>query len=390
MKYIIFISHPIQYFTPLFAQMEKKRFLTEVWYGSRHGIDKILDKEFNTTFSWDIDLLQGYISRFLSNWSLKPGPYGFWGIVNPGVIKLLFSQEKSIILIHGWSYFTNWIIILFAPLLGHRLALKAETPQVHENQRSGFLFKSSRFLLKWLLFKRLDEAHYIGSQNKLFYTEMGVPEEKLIFTPYSVDNDRFKSQAQNLIGEKLNLREKYSIPNAKRVFIFSGKYIHKKRPMDLLKAIQLLSEKDIKNSYFIFMGEGKLRIEMEDFIQQEKLNNVLLTGFINQRSVADFYALSDIFIMCSGLGETWGLSTNEAMNFGLPVILSDLTGSSYDLIDGNGYQFETGNIEELSSVISKMIQLENSEIINYGEKSRELVSKYTYDVIVTSLKISLE
>ena len=57
--------------------------------------------------------------------------------------------------------------------------------------------------------------------------------------------------------------------------------------------------------------------------------------------------------MCSGLGETWGLSVNEAMNFGLPLVVSETCDSSQDLeiIGTNGYIFKEGNIQELSSEI---------------------------------------
>ena len=46
--------------------------------------------------------------------------------------------------------------------------------------------------------------------------------------------------------------------------------------------------------------------------------------------------------MASSFGETWGLSVNEAMNFKLPIVVSNLTGSSSDLVcsNKNGYTFE--------------------------------------------------
>ena len=53
------------------------------------------------------------------------------------------------------------------------------------------------------------------------------------------------------------------------------------------------------------MGDGYLRDVMEEVINKNKLSNVTLTGFVNQSSVSKYYALSDVFIMCSGLGETW-------------------------------------------------------------------------------------
>jgi glycosyltransferase involved in cell wall biosynthesis len=44
----------------------------------------------------------------------------------------------------------------------------------------------------------------------------------------------------------------------------------------------------------------------------------------------------DIFVLPSKLHETWGLVVNEAMNFGLPVIVSDKVGCGEDLVERGG------------------------------------------------------
>ena len=90
--------------------------------------------------------------------------------------------------------------------------------------------------------------------------------------------------------------------------------------------------------------------------------------------------------MCSGIGETWGLSTNEAMNFGLPIILSNLTGSSSDLVKDNGYIFETGNTNELAQKIKLYTELNNKQIEKMSQNSIKIVNNYSYDKIFSSLK----
>ena len=168
--------------------------------------------------------------------------------------------------------------------------------------------------------------------------------------------------------------------------MFSGKYIQKKNPLDLLSAISLLSKYERSESHFIFMGDGYLRDVMEEVISKNKLSNVTLTGFVNQSSVSKYYALSDVFIMCSGLGETWGLSTNEAMCFGLPVILSDLVGSAYDLVEENGLVFETGNYFELKKCIEVFLGMKEEYYHKMGEKSLAHIKEYSYDKIAQNLK----
>jgi glycosyltransferase involved in cell wall biosynthesis len=90
--------------------------------------------------------------------------------------------------------------------------------------------------------------------------------------------------------------------------------------------------------------------------------------------------------MCSGIGETWGLSTNEAMNFNLPVVISSLTGCSSNLVDKNCYIFKTGDVKDLSLKI-KMFFKNNLELRKeMGLKSKEIISKYSYEKIINGLK----
>jgi glycosyltransferase involved in cell wall biosynthesis len=64
------------------------------------------------------------------------------------------------------------------------------------------------------------------------------------------------------------------------------------------------------------------------------------------------YRLADIFILPSkGPEETWGLSVNEALASGIPVLVSSKCGCAYDLvIEGvNGYTFESDNKSDLKN-----------------------------------------
>ncbi|MBK9677733.1 MAG: glycosyltransferase [Saprospiraceae bacterium] len=73
--------------------------------------------------------------------------------------------------------------------------------------------------------------------------------------------------------------------------------------MDLMQAYQHCN---VKNKYLIFLGDGELREKMEVYVKDFQLKNVLLTGFINQSEVSKYYAIADLFVMCSSYGETWG------------------------------------------------------------------------------------
>jgi glycosyltransferase involved in cell wall biosynthesis len=75
-------------------------------------------------------------------------------------------------------------------------------------------------------------------------------------------------------------------------------------------------------------------------IERRQIPDIVFAGFLNQSQVARAYVCADAFTLLSKEHETFGLVVNEAMNFGLPLVLSDKVGSGADLLsDGlNGYR----------------------------------------------------
>jgi glycosyltransferase involved in cell wall biosynthesis len=385
MKPIVFInSHPIQYFVPLYREiLELSKVDLTVWYLSNESLVGDFDPGFGQSVKWNIPLLDGYKSRFIKNNSLKPSIYnGFWGLVNFSIIPMLFRQKKSIVIVSGWAFSTYVLAIVFGKFFGHTICLRVETPFNQEVQKGKLLIITKKYCLK-LLFLFIDKFLFIGYQNKLFYKSLGIKERDLIFTPYSVDNNRFRdfftSSNKNLVKEMLKL------PLNKRIILFSGKYIEKKRPIDLLEAFHQLND---DNAYLIMLGDGELRLEMESFILRHGLmEKVLLTGFINQSEIPLYYRAADIFVMCSGMGETWGLSVNEAMNFGIPVIISDTCGSSFDLVENgvNGAVFKTGNIIQLRDFLNEYLNLPKDKIKLIETAALDKISYYSYTPFINAI-----
>lgn len=387
MRTLVFLhSHPIQYFAPLYRELEAGGFFhLEVWYGSQHGLSGELDRQFGTSVQWDIPVLAGYRHIFLKNYSPRPSIYGFTGLFHPGIVaKLWRLPRRSIVVVHGWAYLSNWMAIFFARLFGHTVCLRGESPLSHEQTQVGFRKSLRNWLLRRLLFPGVDRFLYIGQQNRLFYRHFGVPESKFLFAPYSVDNRRFQEQANALMPAQKSVRESLGLPTSAFIVLFAGKFIPKKRPLDLLKALAGINDDRV---FALFVGEGALRHEMETFIHDYKLGErARLTGFINQSDIGRYYASADLFVMCSDAGETWGLATNEAMNFGLPVVVSDLTGCGDDLVitGQNGFVFPTGDVERLKEHI--LFVCRNPQ---WREKATELsktrIAMYSYGTVVENM-----
>jgi glycosyltransferase involved in cell wall biosynthesis len=389
-KLIIYNTHPIQYFAPLYKAINSDGYFDlEIWYGTKQGLTGEYDKEFGANIKWDLPILDGYFSKFLTNQSWKKNVQsGFWSVINFGIFKAILKlPNNSHIIAHGWSPVSSIILIIFAKILGHKTYLRAETPLIHEKLKVGFKHKIRKYFVANFMFKFIDKFLYIGSQNKAFYKFYGIEDCKLFFTPYVVNNDFFLKKSLEI--DKYHIRSKLGIPIDSKVVLYSGKLIPKKNPVDLLKAFHNLNK---KNTFLVFMGEGELRNALEAYIKENKMKNVLITGFINQSLIAEYYKLADIFTMVSGLGETWGLSVNEAMNFRLPVLVSDQTGSANDLvIEGkNGYVIKTNNILDITNKLQILLDKPENELFEMGQNSLNVIANYSFKKVILGLKEAIK
>lgn len=384
-KLAVLTSHLIQYQTPLFRKIaDKSEIDLTVFFCWRFGVQgDVYDTEFGKKIKWDIPLLEGYKYKFLKNFSLKPSSE-FWGQINLGIIKEIYDlrfKNYNGILIFGWNSFTNWMAFLTAFILGLPVFLRGENPLNQELLKPKWKIKIKKVILG-NLFKRISAFLYIGEENKKFYQYYGVSEEKLFFVPYAVDNERYIAAAENFEPQKQKFRNELGIKQNDGVILFGGKLIEKKRPMDLLMAYELLSK--IKNQkikiHLVFMGDGALRLELEKYVEENNLKNIHFVGFKNQTELPKYYAMADVFILPSGVGETWGLMVNEAMCFGLPVIVSDIVGCGFNLVKQgeNGYIFPLGNVERLADYLTAILENFNKRIL-FGEKSFSIIQKYNYE-----------
>lgn len=390
MRLAILTSHPIQYQTPLFRELAKNTALSpEVFFCWDFGVKPTYDKQFGKMVQWDIPILEGYQYHFLKN--LSPWPNSdFWGQINPGIISGLLKGRHDAILIYGWNSFTNWLAIITALLTGLPILLHAENPLNQELQKSKIKLFAKKIIFR-LFFSLVKKFLYIGEENKKFYEYYRVPENKLFFTPYAVENDRLRHQAGLLRDQKDKLREKWGIEKNSVVVLFVGKLIAKKNPGDILRAANLVTGRLGKdNLSLVFVGDGSLRSELEKELVSPRLR-VHFAGFQNQRVLPEFYALADFLVLPSGLGETWGLVINEAMNFGLPIVASDLVGCVSDLVipGETGYTFPLGNLRKLADILKIMVQ-DTSRRIEMGRAAAKKIAGYSHAEDIKAISRALQ
>lgn len=117
--------------------------------------------------------------------------------------------------------------------------------------------------------------------------------------------------------------------------IFAGRFISAKMPLFFLKIVSELSkETPIKA---VMAGSGPLEREIKDYIKNHHLG-VDLPGYISREELMKLYTTSRILLFPTE-DDVWGMSAQEALNCGTPVVATPFCGIINDLlIDGhNGF-----------------------------------------------------
>jgi glycosyltransferase involved in cell wall biosynthesis len=152
------------------------------------------------------------------------------------------------------------------------------------------------------------------------------------------------------------LRAKLGIGAGDVALIFSGKLIPKKQPLLILDAIEGLSPARKQRIHLIVMGDGEMRVDVERKGVQVLGARFHQAGFVNQSEMGQWYAAADCLVLPSkkGAGETWGLVVNEALQFGLPAVVSDGVGCHPDLVGpATGRVFRSGSADDLARALNE-------------------------------------
>jgi glycosyltransferase involved in cell wall biosynthesis len=382
-KLAILTSHPIQYQAPLFRKLATHpRLDLMVYFCSDYGVTEKADPEFGIRFKWDIPLLEGYPFKFLKNYSSNPSPRRALGLLNPGIFRELKNNRYDGIVLHGYNSAMSYIAYLAAWATKTPAIFRGET--VLRPNRPWPVRLGKWALLK-ILFPGTEAFLTIGSRSQEFYQYYGVSEEQMFFTPYAVDNEFFSESCRAERQRKDLTKQKLGIPPDHSVVLFCGKFVPKKRPMDVLDAFQRLA----CPATLVYVGDGPLRPEVERAAQP--LPNVHFMGFQNQSQLPRFYALADVFVLPSSDEEVSPLVVNEAMSCQLPLVISDAVPSAIDFVrqGENGFIYPMGDIAALAGRLEELLA-DPGRRAAMGQRSLEIISAWNYDTCMEGIVKALE
>ena len=161
------------------------------------------------------------------------------------------------------------------------------------------------------------------------------------FIDFGVNPERVTHIPNFLDKEKPSVNK---TDDSEKYFLYFGRLSREKGIMTLVKAV-----KDTDRLLYI-VGSGPCREEIENYIKGDKIDNVKLLGFKSGQELTDIVGNAKAVILPSEWYENGPYSAIESLQLSRPIIGSDIGGIP-ELIDGNGYSFAKGNIDELKDIL---------------------------------------
>jgi glycosyltransferase involved in cell wall biosynthesis len=333
------------------------------------------DLGFGDRIAWGGDLLDGYHSVFLKRAQRNSVVGGFFALRDTDVVPLLLRERFDALWIHGYNHLSHQLAAAAQRAHGGGLMFREEQTLIHPRGLGKTVVKE--LALRTML--RRSIGLYIGSESKRWFEHYGMPADRLFFAPYSVDNEALRQRADRLAEKRDELRRSFGIADdAGPVLLFAARLVESKQPEKVLEAFSRV--RATRRCALLMVGEGELSEQLVRTVERNSIPDVFFAGFLNQTEIWRAYACADLFTLFSAVHETWGVVVNEAMNFSLPIIVSDKVGCGRDLVSPgrNGFIVSSEEVGVLTDRIQTLVDDEELRR-QFGSESRAIIDEWGPD-----------
>jgi glycosyltransferase involved in cell wall biosynthesis len=243
------------------------------------------------------------------------------------IVKWFIHNKADEIIFGGWDRLPSLIMAFLSKKVHNSTILESS---IFESKVTGL-----KSLIKKAFMRRMSKVYAPGLSNAKLSVALGKKDNIILTGGCGI---------LNYINQP-NFTPKACVQN----FIFVGRLIPIKNLELLINVFNSLPQLKLT-----IVGFGELEMHLKSLANE----NIVFTGAIANKDLSEVYQQQDVFILPSK-SETWGLVVEEALNNGLPVIVSDRVGCGADLATPPyGLVFKYDSAESLRSSILKMTDTE--------------------------------
>ena len=173
----------------------------------------------------------------------------------------------------------------------------------------------------------------------------------------------------------------YSLPKRAKIVGTVGRLEAQKDSKTLVQAASIVSHK-IDMIYFIFVGDGPQLLETQELAKKNNIEkNCLFVG--NQKNVADYLNIMDVFILASKEIEGCSNAILEAMMLGKPVIATEVGGNREIVKPGKTGEIVQANDPRILAEKITMLLEDDAKKSRYGKNAKDIAeSEYSLSTMV--------
>mgnify|MGYP001568114426 FL=1 len=247
------------------------------------------------------------------------------------------------------------------------------------------------FIIKNII-KRCAGIITITEGLKDFYARNGTAREKIFVAPDGVDLEKFTI---NLNKEEC--RERFSLPQNKKIIMYTGHLYDWKGSDILLEAAREFESKNSESeSLFVFVGGTKKDIEIfKSKAESVKLSNIKILGHKPHYDIPYYLKAADVLVL-PNRGDndisrryTSPMKLFEYMASGNPIVASDLPSIREILNETNAVLVKPDDSKELANGVIKVLR-DDDLSGKISKQALENIKEYTWqkraDKIISFIK----
>ena len=234
-------------------------------------------------------------------------------------------KSSDLIHVHGHPYLSSLLAVEIAKKYGKPIVLTQHNTFIeYENYLWDHVEWLNDCAIGRQVLRGADKIVVVSKATRNYVLSLGADLEKIEVLHNGVDLNRFKP----LTGIKEIMRKKLGIPKEASTTLTVRRLVYKNGIDTLIESARLAIKKNPR-LVFVVIGKGPDSEEAKErIVQLEMQKNFRLTGFISDEELPVYYNAADFFVLPSKSGEGLPLVALEAMACGLPIIATNVGGTS--------------------------------------------------------------
>ncbi len=257
--------------------------------------------------------------------------------------RIIRERDYSELIIAGWDNLASWVGAFVSPKIKNSVVIESS---IFESETSGV-----KGILKRLFNSRVSKAFCSGKSQADLANSVGFKGKIIITKGVGVFNYRDQP--------------KYQPRDKVENFVYVGRLAEEKNLEWLIKQFERYPELNL-----IIIGFGLLETRLKSISPK----NIVFLGAINNKDLYKYYEDADVFVLPS-LSEPWGLVVEEALNNGLPVMVSDRVGCHEEIVNN-----DNGVVFKLTEDDFDRKLVEMTDVANHN-RMRKNISNMKFDII---------